>query len=150
MLWILYFLVCHDMETLSALLALCEGNPLVTIGFHSQRASNANLWCFFNVDLNKLEQTVERLVIWDAMTLMWCHCKDTDKKEKHVAGNTVYFVHMDALAVWLSVNFLYIFQGFFTILLTLKHQETHGCVVSIVATDDLVLKHQAISIHNAD
>ena len=34
--------------------------------------------------------------------------------------------------------------------LTLKHQETQGCVVSTVATDTLVLKHQAISIHNAD
>ena len=33
---------------------------------------------------------------------------------------------------------------------TLKHQETHGCVVSTVATDALVLKHQAISIHNAN
>ena len=36
------------------------------------------------------------------------------------------------------------------IFLTPKHQETHGCVVSTVATDALVLKHQAISIHNAD
>ena len=36
------------------------------------------------------------------------------------------------------------------LLLTLKHRETHGCVVSTVATDALVLKHQAISIHNAD
>ena len=26
----------------------------------------------------------------------------------------------------------------------------HGCIVSIVATDDLVLKHQALSAHNAD
>ena len=34
--------------------------------------------------------------------------------------------------------------------LTLKHRETHGCVVSTVATDALELKHQAISIHNAD
>ena len=34
--------------------------------------------------------------------------------------------------------------------LTHKHQETHGCVVSTVATDALVLKNQAISIHNAD
>ena len=34
--------------------------------------------------------------------------------------------------------------------LTLKHRETHGCVVSIVATDALVLKQQATSIHNAD
>ena len=34
--------------------------------------------------------------------------------------------------------------------LTLKQWETHGCVVSTVATDALALKHQAISIHNAD
>ena len=34
--------------------------------------------------------------------------------------------------------------------LTIKHLETHGCVVITVATDGLVLKHQAISIHNAD
>ena len=35
-------------------------------------------------------------------------------------------------------------------LLTLKHQETHGCVVSTVATVALVLKHQAISILSTD
>ena len=35
-------------------------------------------------------------------------------------------------------------------LLTLKHRETHGCVVSNVATDALVLKHQAISILSTD
>ena len=35
-------------------------------------------------------------------------------------------------------------------LLTLEHRETHGCVVSTVATDDLVLKHQAISILSTD
>ena len=36
------------------------------------------------------------------------------------------------------------------ITLTLKHRETHGCVVSTAATDALVLKHQVISILNAD
>ena len=35
-------------------------------------------------------------------------------------------------------------------MLTLKHRKTHGCVVRTVATDALVLKHQAISMHNAD
>ena len=34
--------------------------------------------------------------------------------------------------------------------LTLKHRETHGCIVSTVATDALVLKHQAISILSTD
>ena len=33
----------HDMETHSALLALCEGNPPFTGGFPSQRASNVEL-----------------------------------------------------------------------------------------------------------
>ena len=28
--------------------------------------------------------------------------------------------------------------------------EMHGCILSIVATDALVLKHQAISTHSAD
>ena len=35
-------------------------------------------------------------------------------------------------------------------ILTIKHREMHGCVVSTVATDALVVKHQALSIHNAD
>jgi len=30
--------------------------------------------------------------------------------------------------------------------LTLKHQETHGCKVSTVSTDALVLKHQDLVI----
>ena len=34
--------------------------------------------------------------------------------------------------------------------LNLKHRETHGCLVSTVATDALVLKHQAISILSTD
>ena len=36
------------------------------------------------------------------------------------------------------------------VILTLKHRETHGCIVSTVATDALVLKHQAISILSTD
>ena len=39
---------------LSILLALCEGNPPVTGGFPSQRASNTAFDVFFDVNLNKL------------------------------------------------------------------------------------------------
>ena len=35
-------------------------------------------------------------------------------------------------------------------MLTHKQLETHGCILSTVATDALVLKHQAISIHSVD
>ena len=34
--------------------------------------------------------------------------------------------------------------------LTLIDRETHGCIVSTMTTDALMLKNQAISIHNAD
>ena len=34
--------------------------------------------------------------------------------------------------------------------LTHKQLETHGCAISIVATDALVLKHQGISTHSAE
>ena len=33
---------------------ICEWNPLVTVGFPSQRFIDAGLWCFFVVSLNKL------------------------------------------------------------------------------------------------
>ena len=35
-------------------------------------------------------------------------------------------------------------------LLIHKHLEKHGCALSTVTTDALVLKHQVISIHSAD
>ena len=34
--------------------------------------------------------------------------------------------------------------------LTYKQLETHMCILSIVATDGLVVKHQAISSYSAD
>ena len=40
---------CHETETLSALLTLCEWNPLITCGCTSQRNSNVDFWCFFVV-----------------------------------------------------------------------------------------------------
>ena len=43
----------HDMETLSMSLAICEGNPPVTCGFPSHRASDINFDDFFDVCLNK-------------------------------------------------------------------------------------------------
>ena len=41
------------METLSALLDLCEGNPPVNVGFPSQTASNEGFGIFFDVSLKK-------------------------------------------------------------------------------------------------
>ena len=43
----------HQMETFSALLALCEGNPPVTGGFPSQRSATESFDVFFDLRLNK-------------------------------------------------------------------------------------------------
>ena len=59
--------------------------------------------------------------------------------------NTKFFIHKNA-----SENIVWETAAIWSRGRWVKHQEMHGCVVSIVATDALVLKHQAISIHNAD
>ena len=43
----------HKMETLSAVLALCEGDPLATDGFPSQRPLTQSFDVFFDMHLNK-------------------------------------------------------------------------------------------------
>ena len=43
----------HQIQTFSALLALCEGNPPVTSGFPSQRPMTRSFDVFFDVRLNK-------------------------------------------------------------------------------------------------
>ena len=52
----------HQMETFSALLALCEGNSLVTSEFPSQRASNAenvSIWWYHHVIMTLPIQATE-------------------------------------------------------------------------------------------
>ena len=36
------------------------------------------------------------------------------------------------------------------IIFTLQQLETHGCILIIMATDTMMLKHQALSIYSAD
>ena len=66
-----YFNVTHtysrhnDMKTISPLLAICNGNfPTDHQGIPLTKASDAELWCFLWC---VPEQTIERLVIWDAI-----------------------------------------------------------------------------------
>ena len=49
----------HQMETLSALLTLCEGNLLVTGGFPSQKPVTPNFDDFSHLRLNNQMQTIE-------------------------------------------------------------------------------------------
>ena len=52
--------------------------------------------------------------------------------------------------LWCSCDIIVIDFYQIKIFLTHKWQEMHGCPLSTVATDALVLKHQAISIHSID
>ena len=58
----------HQMETFSALLAICGGNSPVPGDFPAQRPVARNFDVFFDLRLNKrLSRQIVRLVIWDAI-----------------------------------------------------------------------------------
>ena len=74
----------HQMETFSALLALCEGES--TGGFPLTKASDAELWCFrWSEPEQMVEQTIETPMIWDAIafimtSLSWWKITGNDRK----------------------------------------------------------------------
>ena len=57
------------MDTFSALLALCEGNPPVTSAWiPPTKANDAELWCFLlSAPEQTIEEIIDTLVIWDAI-----------------------------------------------------------------------------------
>ena len=56
-----------------------------------------------------------------------------------------------ALIIWtVQLNCNGILFNILVLTLTLKQLETYGCALSTLATDTLVLKHQAISNHSVD
>ena len=64
------------METFSALLALCEGNPPVTDGFSMTKASDAELWCvLWSLPEQTVVQTINTPVFGTTSRLLWRHCK---------------------------------------------------------------------------
>ena len=67
----------HQMEAVSALLALCAENPPVTGGFPAQRASNVGLDFFFDVSLIKwLNKQMSRQWFETTWCTLWRHCND--------------------------------------------------------------------------
>ena len=74
----------HQMETVSASLALCEGNPSDTGGFPSQRASNAGFDIFFDVSLNKrLKNRTKRQWFETSLRSLWRHCNGAKRNAIH-------------------------------------------------------------------
>ena len=68
----------HQMETFSALLAHCEGNPPVTGGFPSQRPVKQSFNIFFDLRLNKrLSKQSKRRWFETTSRPLWRHCNVT-------------------------------------------------------------------------
>ena len=64
----------HQMETFSAVLALCEGNPPVTGGFPSQRPVTLSFDVFLHLRLNKrLNEQSRRHWFETPSRLLWRH-----------------------------------------------------------------------------
>ena len=68
---------CHQMETFSALLALCAGNSPVTGEFHSQRPVTPSFDVFFDLRLNKW-LSKQWWGWWFEMPShpLWLHCNE--------------------------------------------------------------------------
>ena len=72
------------METVTALLALCEGNLPIIVGFPSQRTGNTGFEVLFDVTLNKQlnkQSIAHDLRPHDAycdVTVMWCSFQRID------------------------------------------------------------------------
>ena len=65
----------NDMEMFSIILALCEGNLLISIGFPSQMTHDAeHCCCFWCKPKQAVGHIVNLPVIGDEMRFIWCHC----------------------------------------------------------------------------
>ena len=91
----------HQMETFSMLLALCEGIPLVTGEFHSQRPVTQNFDVFFDLCLNTL--TVPRLILqlqvsgpelWTTVRINSCHAEFIFRKHTIIPAFSRISQHM--------------------------------------------------------
>ena len=66
---------CYQMETFSALLSFCEGNPLVIEGFPSERSVTGGFYVFFDRRLNKrLSKQLRRRWFDTPSHPLWRHC----------------------------------------------------------------------------
>ena len=86
----------HQMETFSALLALCAGNSPVNGEFPSQRPVTRSFDVFFDLRLKRLSKQSRRLWFETPSHLSWRHCylvllsfdSKTIQRQSHLHGPT--------------------------------------------------------------
>ena len=91
----------HQMETFSALLALCAGIPLVTGGFPSQGPVTRSFGVFFHLRLNKrLGKHSRRQWFETPSRSLWGHCN------KMPLPNSMYQQHPSSLETCFSEGYM--------------------------------------------
>ena len=110
---------CYDIGTSSTLLALCEGNPLVTSGFPTQRASNED----------SCVNTLSAFSLFPKLFL-FLQCIDKYEMWKSRCSSPIPHFRVGELVIWpwacyaLRILFVY-----YSEMLQLYIHETSGCLV---------------------
>ena len=97
----------HQMEIFSALLALCEGNSPVTVGFPSQRPMTQIFHIFIDLHLNKwLSKQSRRWWFETPLCSLRRHCKTLAKifQSAEVNCDLVYTKNANTFFWWCKVQ----------------------------------------------
>ena len=101
----------HQMDTFSALLAICERNPPVTGGFPSQRPVTRNFDAIFDLRLNK--QSRCRLFETPSHSV-WRHCNDIYSR-----CNRALYEGVNHIMIWIILHAIIITWTFVCMKMTL-------------------------------
>ena len=103
----------HQMETFSAWLALCEGNPPVSGGFTSQRPVTRSFDIFIDQRLNKrMSKPSRRRWLETPSSSSWSHCNDVHVYTFWTGSSLVQitawtWINAEPLSINLSVTNFY-------------------------------------------
>ena len=106
----------YQMDIFFVLLALCEGNPLVTSGFPSQRPVSRSFDVFFHLHLNK--QLSKQSKCWWFVTpchSLWCHCNNFSTMVTY--HNCCCGLHLLVFNINLFVKYSFIYSYFSSLFL---------------------------------
>ena len=93
----------HQMETFSALLALCAGNSPVTGEFPSQRPVTRSFDVLFDLRLNKCLNKQSRCLWFETPSRsLWRHCNTFDVIVCK-ANRMVALVRFESVGIWLMI-----------------------------------------------
>ena len=102
----MWYMRSHAVETLFALLTLCEGNPLVIGDSPHTGPAMRRFDIFCAVCLNKLLN--ESQLIWDAMISIWRQC---NYMSKYILMSLFYFIIvMSSVCCW-CIHHIYIYSS---------------------------------------